>query len=237
MKQEAVVELRQVSKSYPAVSPDGVETPVLAAIDLTLGAGDGLAVLGPSGIGKSTLFRLLGGLDRPSDGQVLLMGRDLTQLSEIDLARTRNQQLGFIFQQPQLLPQCTAMENVLLPTLVKGAPLKGEAARQRAAALLDEVGVSGVAGKRPAALTVDERQRVAVARALIHQPKLLLADEPTGSLEARSADLMADLLSRLRRHHGMAMVIMTHSQNLASRFPNVMTVRQQELQPVTGELW
>jgi len=189
---------------------------VLRGVDLDLPAGGGVAITGPSGCGKSTLLHVLGGLDAPTSGTVAVVGRDPYALSEPDLARFRNETLGFVFQDHHLLPQYTVLDNVLLPTLAFGG--RDASGESRARELLDRVGLGHRLDHRPAQLSGGERQRAAVARALVAGPELLLCDEPTGSLDARSAEAVADLLFELHRERGCALVVVTHSAALAARF-------------------
>jgi lipoprotein-releasing system ATP-binding protein len=212
-----VLELTAICKVYGAPdSPAALR--VLDGISLRVEAGESLAVVGPSGCGKSTLLNIIGGLDRPTSGTVMLDGRDLGLLSEDALAGLRNGLIGFVFQQHHLLPQCTVLENVLLPTL---ATRRSRAQRQadagRAEALLERVGLADRRNHRPGLLSGGESQRAAVVRALINRPRLLLADEPTGSLDHASARALGDLLVELNRAEGIALVVVTHSPELAGR--------------------
>src|SRR5216117_1163341 len=173
-------------------SPTGIETvPVLRDITLEIQRGESVAIVGPSGSGKSTLLNIMGTLDRPSSGQVLLDGRELNELDDIQLAAVRNREIGFIFQLHHLLPQCTILENVLVPTLARAEAKSG--AHERAGKLLDAVGLKHRLDHRPGQLSGGERQRAAVARALINRPKVLLADEPTGALDRVNAARLVDL--------------------------------------------
>jgi lipoprotein-releasing system ATP-binding protein len=224
---EALLELRGVTKAY--VSSGGAETRVLQGVDLRLSAGESLAITGPSGCGKSTLLNILGTLDRPTSGQVLLEGRDLSALRDTELARIRSTTLGFVFQLHHLLPQCTILENVLVPTLVGPAGRDSEA---RARSLLGRVGLSGRLSHRPAQLSGGECQRTAVVRALINGPKLLLADEPTGSLDRENAESLGKLLVELNREEGVALVLVTHAADLAARAGRVVELRDGILSPV-----
>jgi lipoprotein-releasing system ATP-binding protein len=185
-------------------------------VSFELAPGEGLAVTGPSGSGKSTLLHVLGALDPPTAGRVTLDGRDPYTLPERELAAFRNRTVGFVFQDHCLLPQCSALENVLVPTLVAGG---GDAHEARARALLEEVGLGGRLEHRPAQLSGGEKQRVALARALILKPGLLLCDEPTGNLDAQSADQVGSLLVDLHRRQGAILVVVTHSEALAARLP------------------
>jgi len=206
--------MEQVRKSYP--SGDQQQT-VLEGCDWKLAAGASASVIGPSGAGKSTLLHLLGALDRPDAGRIEVDGVDLAGLDETAGAQFRRSATGFVFQAHLLLPQLTALENVLLPTLAGGdGPDEGEA-RERAAALLKRVGLQDRMDHEPGRLSGGERQRVAVARALVLEPKLLLADEPTGALDEKTALALTDLLFELNEEKGVTLVVVTHSPDLARR--------------------
>ena len=212
-----LLELRGITKRY-----EGADEDVLAGVDLAVNAGERLAIVGPSGSGKSTLLNIIGTLDHPSTGSVLLDGRDVSELDEKRLAALRNVRIGFVFQLHHLLPQCTILENVLVPALVQG---NMAAAEQRGRELLDRVGLSHRLNYRPGKLSGGERQRVAVVRALINQPALLLADEPTGSLDRATSDAIGDLLAELNREQGVAVVTVTHATSLAQRMGRVLELR------------
>lgn len=205
-----LLDVRELAKSYG-------DTSVFAGLTFTIGAGETVAVVGPSGCGKSTLLNCLGGLDRPTGGSVQLDGRDLTTLNDDALAAVRASTIGFVFQDHHLLPQLSALENVLLPTLALAK--KPDEAQVRAAGrdLLAKVGLTGKEDRRPAQLSGGERQRVALARALINKPKLILADEPTGALDVANAGAVAEVLLTLNRELGTALVVVTHSPALAAR--------------------
>ena len=207
-----MLDARQLTKTYDA--PGGPLT-VLSDVSFTLESGESAAVMGPSGSGKSSLLYILGGLEPPTSGVVTLAGRDPYSLSVDALATFRNEQVGFVFQDHCLLPQCTVLENVLVPTLVGRTD---EAAPQRALQLLQEVGLSERLDHRPATLSGGEKQRVAIARALIREPRLLLCDEPTGNLDADSADRVAELLVALHERQRTVLLVVTHSASLAARF-------------------
>jgi len=206
-----------VSRRYAAGAPE-----VLSGLDLTVAAGEAVAVVGPSGSGKSTLLNLAGALDRPDAGSVQFEGRDVGALEDDEQAIFRNRTIGFVFQEHHLLPACSALENVLVPALAPGAPLTAEAAEARGRELLARVGLGGKEGRRPAELSGGERQRVAAARALIHRPRLVLADEPTGSLDAAAAAQLVELLLELRRAEGTALLVVTHAAPLAQRLDRVL---------------
>lgn len=202
-----------LSKVYP--TPRGALT-VVDGVSFTLAPGEAAAITGPSGSGKSTLLYMLGALEPPSGGSVTLGGRDPFALPARELAAFRNAEIGFVFQDHCLLPQCTVMENVLLPAMVAVEP---GAYAERARDLLERVGLSGRLDHRPGELSGGEKQRVAIARALIRQPRLLLCDEPTGNLDQASADTVAALLLDLHRQQQNILVVVTHSERLAARFP------------------
>lgn len=201
-----------IQKSFPTRSGALV---VLRDVSLTLNSGESVAIMGPSGSGKSTLLNILGTLEAPSNGRVLIEGSDPFALSERELARFRNQRIGFVFQDHHLLPQCSVLENVLLPTLAGHGQTDG---LERARHLIDRVGLSDRLEHRPAELSGGERQRVAIARALVNKPALLLADEPTGNLDGRTADSVAKLLTEVYRDEGAVLIVVTHSHELARRF-------------------
>ncbi|MCP4642646.1 MAG: ABC transporter ATP-binding protein [bacterium] len=204
-----LLEVRGVTKAY-GTSTDAA--PVLKSVDLRLESGESVSIVGPSGCGKSTLLNLVGALDRASAGSILFDGQNLSSLSPVELAQFRNRHIGFVFQFHHLLPQCSVLENVLVPTLVN--PDKTDA-RDRAFRLLDRVGLSERLDYRPGQLSGGERQRAAVVRALINRPRLLLADEPTGSLNEEGADALARLLLELNREEDLALLVVTHSTAVA----------------------
>ncbi len=210
------LQLRDVSKSYHSVL-DGPPVAVLHGINLEIQAGESAAIVGPSGSGKSTLLNIIGTLDQPTRGQVLLQGQDLAKLDEVQLAGVRNRQIGFIFQAHHLLPQCTVLENVLVPTLAGGDNPLRATAPERARRLLERVGLGRRFDHRPGQLSGGERQRTAVVRALINQPRLLLADEPTGSLDRVAATDLARLLADLNREEQVTLILVTHAEELARR--------------------
>jgi lipoprotein-releasing system ATP-binding protein len=203
--------VKSITKEYVT---RGERLTVLRGVSFNLDVGQNLAIVGPSGSGKSTLLHILGTLDQPTWGKVYLADQDIFDLPEPDRARFRNEQIGFVFQDHHLLPQCTVLENVLIPTIAGRQRLDHLA---RAHRLLDAVGLSDRLTHRPAELSGGERQRVAIARALICQPKLLLADEPTGNLDRSTARRVADLLLELQQAEQAMMVMVTHSQELAVR--------------------
>ncbi len=208
-----MLEVSNVAKEYP--TPRGPLS-ILSGVSFTLQRGEAAAIMGPSGAGKSTLLYILGGLEQPTSGAITLDGRDPFKLTEKELAAFRNQSIGFIFQDHCLLPQCSVLENVLVPTLVSN---DGATASARARDLLAQVGLSDRLDHRPSELSGGEKQRVALARALIRNPLLLLCDEPTGNLDQASADVVASLLLELHRRQETILIVVTHSAELAARFP------------------
>ena len=206
------LEARNLGKTYP--SPAG-PLQVLADVSLALGRAESAVVMGPSGSGKSSLLYILGGLEAPTSGTVRVAGQNPYELTPDALAAFRNRQVGFVFQDHCLLPQCTVLENVLVPTLV-GDP--DASAAERARTLLDQVGLGSRLDHRPAALSGGEKQRVAIARALIRQPQVVLCDEPTGNLDADSAERVGELLLTLHRQQQTVLLVVTHSDTLAQRF-------------------
>jgi lipoprotein-releasing system ATP-binding protein len=223
------LEVSHVSKEYPTRSGP---LAVLRDLSFALERGEALAVMGPSGSGKSTLLHILGTLDAPTSGTVRLAGTEPFGLPERALADFRNRHVGFVFQDHHLLPQCSVLENVLIPTLAGGDGRGDEEAWARQ--LLERVGLSGRLDHRPAELSGGERQRVAVARALIRHPVLLLADEPTGNLDRHTADAVGQLLLDLHRQEQTILVVVTHSAELAGRFPRRMEMVDGSLQPAGG---
>jgi lipoprotein-releasing system ATP-binding protein len=221
-----MLNVEHVSKDYPG--PAGA-LPVLTDVSFSLAAGDAAAIMGPSGSGKSSLLYVLGALEPPSSGTITLDGQNPFQLSPDGLAAFRNRSVGFVFQDHCLLPQCTVLENVLVPTLVAEDD-GGDAKRARD--LVEQVGLSGRIDHRPGELSGGERQRVAIARALVRAPRMLLCDEPTGNLDRASADQIAALLLDLHhRQHGV-LIVVTHSAQLAARFPIRFELQDRRLERV-----
>jgi len=211
-----MLELVHVAKTYPSPGNEAGAC-VLKDIDLEVDKGKSMVIVGPSGSGKSTLLNIIGALDRPTQGRVLLDGQDLADLDETELARIRNKKIGFVFQLHHLLPQCTVLENVLVPTLADN-----ERPSVKETNLLDRVGLKDFLLYRPGELSGGQRQRVAVVRALINKPELLLADEPTGSLDKDSSQNIGDLLVELNRSEQVTLIVVTHSLELAQHMGQVM---------------
>jgi lipoprotein-releasing system ATP-binding protein len=220
-----LLEAKNLSKSY--ATPGGRPLPILKGVTLSLAAGDAISIIGPSGTGKSTLLYILGALEPPTSGEVILDGRNPFTLSDKDVSAFRNREVGFVFQDHCLLPQCNVLENVLIPTMVGASETDSES---RAKQLLDQVGLSHRLDHRPSELSGGEKQRVSIARAMIRNPKLLLCDEPTGNLDRHTAAQVADLLLEMNRASKTILVVVTHSAELASRFPKVFELVEGQLQ-------
>ena len=209
------IHAESISKNFPT-SRGPLE--VLRDVSLKLSRGESATVMGPSGSGKSTLLNILGALEPPTSGRVTLGGRDPASMSETELAAFRNRSVGFVFQDHHLLPQCSVLENVLIPTIADRKSHEAPEAPGRARMLLDRVGLADRTDHRPAELSGGERQRAAIARALINRPTLLLADEPTGNLDRASAEAVAALLLDLHREESTILLVVTHSESLARHF-------------------
>jgi len=190
---------------------------VLKEISLEVAEGETVAIVGPSGSGKSTLLNMMGALDKPDSGSVIFEGTDLSTLDDSELARFRNRDIGFVFQLHHLLPQCNVIENVLIPTIPSGAKNESETFKNRAQQLLQRIGLENHLYHFPAQLSGGEQQRVAVARALMNKPKLILADEPTGSLDRSSSEKLGRLLIELNREQGITLIVVTHALGLARK--------------------
>ncbi len=224
--QNSSVELRGVTKWYNSAP----ERRILDELNLVVSAGERFAIVGPSGCGKSTLLNLLGTLDSPSEGKIIIDGIDTSGLSENAIAKVRSEKIGFIFQMHHLLPQCTALENVLIPTLALATRPDPAAASARAKMLFDRVGLADKLNSQPGQLSGGERQRVAVVRALINSPKLLLADEPTGALDEDNAKRLMDLLVELNTSEGLAMIVVTHDLAIAEAVGSIRTLNRGKLE-------
>lgn len=221
------LEAREITKSY--VVGDGSELQVLRGVNLAVQPGEAVAITGASGTGKSTLLHILGALDEPTSGEVFLGGSAVAELGDDALGAARNRHVGFVFQFHHLLREFTALENVMMPALVGGAGL--EDARAAARQLLEAVGVSAREDHKPRQLSGGEQQRVAVARALVNRPSVLLADEPSGNLDTHTSERLHDLLFRLKEERGLSMVIVTHSPDLAGRADRQLDLHEGRLHP------
>lgn len=230
----ALLELKDVAKRYESLE-GAAPVVVLQGITLQISGGESVAIVGPSGSGKSTLLNIIGTLDRPSSGQVMLNGQNLGSLDDLQLAHVRNLQIGFVFQSHYLLPQCSVLENVLVPTLAGPHSAARNGAEDRARRLLDRVGLAARLDHRPGQLSGGERQRVAVVRAMINQPKLLLADEPTGALDRAAAENLGQLLVDLNREEGVTLIVVTHALGLARRMGSALELRDGTLKPFQPE--
>ncbi|HEX7241388.1 MAG TPA: ABC transporter ATP-binding protein [Longimicrobiaceae bacterium] len=230
-EREAAVLARGVSKRY--VGGDGTPIQVLEGVDLEVAAGESIAVIGQSGAGKSTLLHILGGLDVPSAGEVRVGASELARLSGDALARFRNEKIGFVFQFHHLLREFSALENVAMPLLIAGTPPRQ--AHERAREMLGSVGLGPRVEHKPAQLSGGEQQRVAVARALVTRPVLLLADEPSGNLDPPTGERLHDLLFEVSRENGAAMILVTHNLDLAARADRVLRLHGGKLVPAETE--
>jgi len=215
---DPLVTVQNVTKTF---EHEGRSLQVLKGIDLEIGSGEMVTIVGPSGAGKSTLLHLIGTLDLPTEGRILYGGRDVTRLGSSDLAEFRNRSIGFVFQFHHLLPEFTALENVMMPGLIQG----GRRFEDRARELLSEVGLSERLTHRPGELSGGEQQRVALARALLMEPKLVLADEPTGNLDSQTSDSVQSLIFDLNRRHGITFLIVTHSRDFAAMMPRQVSMK------------
>lgn len=221
------LEAIEIRKVYQTLSEEIV---VLESVSFSMNAGENLAIVGPSGSGKSTLLQILGTLDEPTSGTVHIGGQDAYQLTENQQARFRNERIGFIFQDHHLLPQWNVLENTLLPALAKGAPT--QAIRERAIALLERVGLKDRMSHLPSQLSGGERERVAVARALVLKPMVVLADEPTGNLDQQSAENVARLLLEVPKEENTVLIVVTHSMSLAGQMQKRFELKNRQLTQV-----
>ena len=225
MNRDPILIGRGLRKIY--IQEDGSELSILEGVEIAVTPGEAVAVIGASGAGKSTLLHLLGGLDRPTAGEVMLGGRNLAALSERELAAVRNRQIGFVFQFHHLLREFTALENVMMPVLIAGTP-QGQA-RARATELLREVGLAARLSHKPWQLSGGEQQRVAVARALANEPAVVIADEPSGNLDTHTGERLHELFFRLRSQHAVALIIATHNRELADRADRILHMKEGQL--------
>ncbi len=226
MAGSSLIRIENLHKTY---TTDAKPVEVLRGVDMELREGEALAVLGASGAGKSTLLHILGTLDTPSEGQVLVDGKNLFEMNEKERSRYRNQTVGFVFQFHHLLPMLSCLENTLLPGMIAGRSKRDLEAE--AEFLLTQVGLEGRLSHRPAELSGGEQQRVAIARALMMRPRILLADEPTGNLDSRTGQEIADLLLSLRENAGMTLMVVTHNENLSTRLPRRVLMKDGRVSP------
>jgi lipoprotein-releasing system ATP-binding protein len=225
----SAIKAENLSKTYTG---EGAPVTVFSGLSFEVREGTLAAVMGPSGVGKSTLLHLLGGIDRPDAGRVEVLGSDLEAMTPRDRARFRNEKVGFVFQFHHLLPEFTAEENVAFPHRIAGVPERE--ARRKASALLARIGLAGRGDHGARALSGGEQQRVAIARALARDPKLLLADEPTGNLDAAAARGVFDLIRELHRERGMTTVVVTHNPDLAARCDRLFVMSREGILPSSG---
>ncbi len=226
-----IIECRKLTQYFDDA---GVRVDVFHDLDLQIKKGERVAIVGASGSGKSTLLYMLGGLDRIKSGTVLIDGQDIAQLNAKELGELRNQALGFVYQFHHLLAEFTALENVAMPLLIRGEPV--QKARAKATELLNKVGLSHRLGHKPGELSGGERQRAAIARALVTDPKCLLADEPTGNLDNHTARQVYDLLIQLNEQLGVSLVLVTHDEQLASKMDRVLRLAEGRLSEISPEL-
>ena len=216
MSDEKIIEIRDLTRIYG----DGVEIRALDGVNLDIEPGEFLAIVGPSGSGKSTLLHQIGILDTPTSGTILLNGVDITKMSDKERSKTRNRELGFIFQYHHLLPDFNALENVMMPLLIKG--IKHSDAKKIAFELLEEVGLGDRIHHKPNQLSGGENQRVAIARALANRPSIVIGDEPTGNLDSKKSDSIYELLRRLNREHNQTFILVTHDERMAAKTDRII---------------
>ena len=216
MSDKYIIQIKNLTKIFG----DGVEIKALDGVDLDIERGEFLSIIGPSGSGKSTLLNQIGILDTPTSGTILLNGIDVTQMSDKQRSRTRNKELGFIFQYHHLLPDFNALENVMMPLLISG--VKSSQAREIARKVLDEVGLSDRMEHRPNQLSGGQNQRVAIARALVNKPSIVIGDEPTGNLDSKASDNIYELLRKLNREHNQTFILVTHDEDMAAKTDRII---------------
>ncbi len=211
-----IIQIKNLTKIFG----DGVEIKALDGVDLDIKRGEFMSIIGPSGSGKSTLLNQIGILDTPTSGTILLNGVDVTKMSDKERSRTRNRELGFIFQYHHLLPDFNALENVMMPLLISG--IKSSQARKVARKVLDEVGLGDRMKHRPNQLSGGQNQRVAIARALVNKPSIVIGDEPTGNLDSKASDSIYELLRKLNREHEQTFILVTHDEQMAAKTDRVI---------------
>ena len=216
MSDKYIIQIKNLTKIFG----DGVEIKALDGVDLDIERGEFLAIIGPSGSGKSTLLNQIGILDTPTSGTILLNGVNVTEMSDKQRSRTRNKELGFIFQYHHLLPDFNALENVMMPLLISG--IKSSQAREVARKVLDEVGLSDRMEHRPNQLSGGQNQRVAIARALVNKPSIVIGDEPTGNLDSKASDNIYELLRKLNREHNQTFILVTHDESMAAKTDRII---------------
>ena len=226
-----LLSLEQINKGF-GNRDDATFRPVLNDLSLEVEEGERLAILGPSGSGKTTLLNLVGGLDSPDEGIVRFRGEDITSYSSQQIDQFRNRQVGFVFQFHHLLPQCTLLENILIPTLVRSDRSSRAKSAERAGMLMKRVGIWDLRNKLPGILSGGECQRAAVVRAMINAPSILLADEPTGALDSKNVEVMADLLLELNGEDGLTLMVVTHSRELARKMGRILEIRNGKLHKI-----
>lgn len=216
MSDKYIIQIKNLTKIFG----DGVEIKALDGVDLDIKRGEFLSIIGPSGSGKSTLLNQIGILDTPTSGTTLLNGVDVTKMSDKERSRTRNKELGFIFQYHHLLPDFNALENVMMPLLISG--IKSSQAREIASKVLDEVGLGDRMKHRPNQLSGGQNQRVAIARALVNKPSIVIGDEPTGNLDSKASDSIYELLRKLNREHEQTFILVTHDEQMAAKTDRII---------------
>ena len=216
MSDKYIIQIKNLTKIFG----DGVEIKALDGVDLNIERGEFLAIIGPSGSGKSTLLNQIGILDTPTSGTILLNGIDVTEMSDKQRSRTRNKELGFIFQYHHLLPDFNALENVMMPLLISG--VKSSLAREVARKVLDEVGLGDRMDHRPNQLSGGQNQRVAIARALVNKPSIVIGDEPTGNLDSKASEKIYELLRKLNREHNQTFILVTHDERMAAKTDRII---------------
>lgn len=216
MSDKYIIQIKNLTKIFG----DGVEIKALDGINLDIERGEFLAIIGPSGSGKSTLLNQIGILDTPTSGTILLDGVDVTKMSDKQRSKTRNKQLGFIFQYHHLLPDFNALENVMMPLLISG--VKSSKAREIARRVLDEVGLGDRMDHRPNQLSGGQNQRVAIARALVNKPSIVIGDEPTGNLDSKASENIYELLRKLNREHNQTFILVTHDERMAAKTDRII---------------